>query len=80
MLGHLKSLLVKLWWKTLKSTEEFSGRNSQSIRSFPKENYKIGDFVSMSKLQAAQVVPKRRINWFKRDELENLKIPLINTK
>ena len=29
-----------------KSTEEFSGRNSQSITVvFPKENYKIGDFV-----------------------------------
>jgi hypothetical protein len=35
----------------------------------------------MSKLQAAQVVPKGRINWFKRDELENLNTnPLINTK
>lgn len=31
-----------------KSTEEFSGRNSQSITVvFPKENYKIGDFVNV---------------------------------
>jgi tRNA-2-methylthio-N6-dimethylallyladenosine synthase len=31
-----------------KSTEEFSGRNSQSITVvFPKENYKMGDFVNV---------------------------------
>jgi tRNA-2-methylthio-N6-dimethylallyladenosine synthase len=31
-----------------KSTEEFSGRNSQSITVvFPKENYRIGDFVNV---------------------------------
>jgi hypothetical protein len=60
MLGHaLKSLLVKLCYLekvSKKSTEEFSGRNSKYYRSFPKEIIKLVT-LSMSKLQAAQVVP-----------------------
>jgi tRNA-2-methylthio-N6-dimethylallyladenosine synthase len=44
-IGQIVEVLVEKISK--KSTEEFSGRNSQSITSsFPKENYKIGDFVN----------------------------------
>jgi tRNA-2-methylthio-N6-dimethylallyladenosine synthase len=43
-IGQTVEVLVEKVSK--KSTEEFSGRNSQSITVvFPKENYKIGDFV-----------------------------------
>jgi tRNA-2-methylthio-N6-dimethylallyladenosine synthase len=43
-IGQTVEVLVEKISK--KSTEEFSGRNSQSITVvFPKENYKIGDFV-----------------------------------
>jgi tRNA-2-methylthio-N6-dimethylallyladenosine synthase len=44
--GQIVEVLVEKVSK--KSTEEFSGRNSQSITVvFPKENYKIGDFVNV---------------------------------
>jgi tRNA-2-methylthio-N6-dimethylallyladenosine synthase len=44
--GQVVEVLVEKVSK--KSTEEFSGRNSQSITVvFPKENYKIGDFVNV---------------------------------
>ena len=45
-IGQTVEVLVEKVSK--KSTEEFSGRNSQSITVvFPKENYKIGDFVNV---------------------------------
>ncbi len=45
-IGKIVEVLVEKVSK--KSTEEFSGRNSQSITVvFPKENYKIGDFVNV---------------------------------
>jgi tRNA-2-methylthio-N6-dimethylallyladenosine synthase len=45
-IGKTVEVLVEKLSK--KSTEEFSGRNSQSITVvFPKENYKIGDFVNV---------------------------------
>ncbi len=45
-IGQTVEVLVEKLSK--KSTEEFSGRNSQSITVvFPKENYKIGDFVNV---------------------------------
>jgi tRNA-2-methylthio-N6-dimethylallyladenosine synthase len=45
-IGKTVAVLVEKVSK--KSTEEFSGRNSQSITVvFPKENYKIGDFVNV---------------------------------
>jgi tRNA-2-methylthio-N6-dimethylallyladenosine synthase len=45
-IGQTVEVLVEKTSK--KSTEEFSGRNSQSITVvFPKENYKIGDFVNV---------------------------------
>ena len=45
-IGQIVEVLVEKVSK--KSTEEFSGRNSQSITVvFPKENYKIGDFVNV---------------------------------
>jgi tRNA-2-methylthio-N6-dimethylallyladenosine synthase len=45
-IGQAVEVLVEKVSK--KSTEEFSGRNSQSITVvFPKENYKIGDFVNV---------------------------------
>jgi tRNA-2-methylthio-N6-dimethylallyladenosine synthase len=44
-IGQIVEVLVENFKK---STEEFSGRNSQSITVvFPKENYKIGDFVNV---------------------------------
>ncbi|MGE6353301.1 tRNA (N6-isopentenyl adenosine(37)-C2)-methylthiotransferase MiaB [Flavobacterium sp. NPDC079362] len=44
--GQIVEVLVEKVSK--KSTEEFSGRNSQSITVvFPKEDYKIGDFVNV---------------------------------
>jgi tRNA A37 methylthiotransferase MiaB len=42
-IGQIVEVLVK----KKKSTEEFSGRNSQSITVVFKENYKIGDFVNV---------------------------------
>ena len=45
-IGQTVEVLVEKLSK--KSTEEFSGRNSQSVTVvFPKENYKIGDFVNV---------------------------------
>lgn len=45
-IGQTVEVLVEKVSK--KSTEEFSGRNSQNITVvFPKENYKIGDFVNV---------------------------------
>jgi tRNA-2-methylthio-N6-dimethylallyladenosine synthase len=45
-IGQTVEVLVEKLSK--KSAEEFSGRNSQSITVvFPKENYKIGDFVNV---------------------------------
>lgn len=45
-IGQMVEVLVEKLSK--KSSEEFSGRNSQSITVvFPKENYKIGDFVNV---------------------------------
>ncbi len=45
-IGQTVEVLVEKMSK--KSTEEFSGRNSQSITVvFPKENYNIGDFVNV---------------------------------
>jgi tRNA-2-methylthio-N6-dimethylallyladenosine synthase len=45
-IGQIVEVLVEKVSK--KSTEEFSGRNSQSITVvFPKESYKIGDFVNV---------------------------------
>ncbi|TWI02143.1 tRNA-i(6)A37 thiotransferase enzyme MiaB [Flavobacterium tiangeerense] len=45
-IGQTVEVLVEKVSK--KSTEEFSGRNSQSITvAFPKENYNIGDFVNV---------------------------------
>ncbi|CAM3980469.1 tRNA (N6-isopentenyl adenosine(37)-C2)-methylthiotransferase MiaB [Flavobacterium weaverense] len=45
-IGQTVEVLVEKVSK--KSTEEFSGRNSQSITVvFPKENYKIGDFINV---------------------------------
>ncbi|SHG08289.1 tRNA-i(6)A37 thiotransferase enzyme MiaB [Flavobacterium segetis] len=45
-IGQIVEVLVEKVSK--KSTEEFSGRNSQSITVvFPKENYKIGDFINV---------------------------------
>jgi tRNA-2-methylthio-N6-dimethylallyladenosine synthase len=45
-IGQTVEVLVEKLSK--KSTEEFSGRNSQSITVvFPKGNYKIGDFVNV---------------------------------
>jgi tRNA-2-methylthio-N6-dimethylallyladenosine synthase len=44
-IGQIVEVLEKI---SKKSTEEFSGRNSQKhYRSFSKENYKIGDFVNV---------------------------------
>jgi tRNA-2-methylthio-N6-dimethylallyladenosine synthase len=46
-IGQTVEVLVEKVSK--KSSEEFSGRNSQSITVvFPKENYKIGDFVNVT--------------------------------
>lgn len=45
-IGQIVEVLIEKVSK--KSTEEYSGRNSQSITVvFPKENYKIGDFVNI---------------------------------
>ena len=45
-IGQTVEVLVEKLSK--KSTEEFSGKNSQNIAVvFPKENYKIGDFVNV---------------------------------
>jgi len=45
-IGQIVEVLVEKISK--KSIEEFSGRNSQSITVvFPKENFKIGDFVNV---------------------------------
>jgi tRNA-2-methylthio-N6-dimethylallyladenosine synthase len=45
-IGQTVEVLVEKISK--KSADEFSGRNSQSITVvFPKENYKIGDFVNV---------------------------------
>jgi tRNA-2-methylthio-N6-dimethylallyladenosine synthase len=45
-IGQTVEVLVEKVSK--KSQDEFSGRNSQSITVvFPKENYKIGDFVNV---------------------------------
>ena len=45
-IGKTVEVLVEKLSK--KSNNEFSGRNSQSITVvFPKENYKIGDFVNV---------------------------------
>jgi tRNA-2-methylthio-N6-dimethylallyladenosine synthase len=45
-IGQIVEVLVEKFQKNL--LKEFSGRNSQSITVvFPKENYKIGDFVNV---------------------------------
>jgi tRNA A37 methylthiotransferase MiaB len=85
MLGHSEEFIGQtvevLVEKSLKNQLKNSRQKlAKYHRSFPKRIIKLVT-LSMSKLQAAQVVPKRRINWFKRDELENLNTnPLINTK